>query len=78
MRYRVIHLTVKPACNPNSLNCVYTRRGNVRAIIIEKKKTVFFFVVLRSCLANKNVYRNETDNEIERCEICSVFVRMGG
>ena len=25
--YRVIHFTVKSACNPNSLNCMYTKEG---------------------------------------------------
>lgn len=74
MRYRVIHLTVKPACNPNSLNCIYTRRRNVRTIIIEKQQ--FYFVVARPCIAN-NICRPETNNEIERREICSAVLRMG-
>jgi hypothetical protein len=40
VRYRVIHLTVKPACNPISLNCIYARRKNVRTIIIEKQHSI--------------------------------------
>jgi hypothetical protein len=61
VRYRVIHLTVRPACGPNSLNCICARRRNLRTIIIEKQQ--FYFVVARSCLANRNICQSETNNE---------------
>lgn len=72
----MICLTVKPACNPNSLKCMYTRRRNVRTIINEKEK--FYFVFTRSCIANINICRPETNNEIEVCEICYAVLQTGG